>query len=226
MNGLGLAILLLEPNEVVRRGVQEMLALVPPIGDKRVETVVATSSLEDALSSLARRRFDVVLFPCDIGQTAGGRLIEAASPTPTLVMLRNTDPAQLTAAAQLSVTGFLLEPEITVGTLERALVQLLAGEVPIPGVLVRWMLGDSLAREAAARTARPVLSPREAEVLDLLVDGLSNKQIARALRISEHGAKRHVANVLMKLNCPNRTLAVARALQDHLVPARSAAISV
>ena len=55
------------------------------------------------------------------------------------------------------------------------------------------------------------MTPRESETLNLLSKGLSNKQIARSLHISQHGAKRHVANVIAKLNCPNRTLAVALA---------------
>ena len=60
------------------------------------------------------------------------------------------------------------------------------------------------------------------QALVLLAKGMSNKQIARRLNISEHGAKRHVANVLAKLNCPNRTLAVALALRHGLVSADDA----
>jgi DNA-binding CsgD family transcriptional regulator len=56
------------------------------------------------------------------------------------------------------------------------------------------------------------LTPRERQVLDLLVEGFSDKQIAHRLRISQHGVKRLVSNVLAKLNCPNRTQAVAVAL--------------
>ncbi|MFD0626787.1 response regulator transcription factor [Streptomyces sanglieri] len=59
--------------------------------------------------------------------------------------------------------------------------------------------------------------PREQQVLALLAQGFSNKQIARRIGISEHGAKRHVTNLLAKLNSPNRTLAVALALQEGLV---------
>src|SRR6266700_4144088 len=57
------------------------------------------------------------------------------------------------------------------------------------------------------------------KVLVLLVEGLSNKQIARELGISIHGAKRLVANILIKLNCPTRTLAVRAALTLGLIAA-------
>lgn len=57
-----------------------------------------------------------------------------------------------------------------------------------------------------------------------MAEGLSNKQAARRLQISEHGVKRLVGNVLAKLNCPNRTLAVVRAIEDGLLagPSRDA----
>ena len=63
-----------------------------------------------------------------------------------------------------------------------------------------------------------MFTPREQQTLALLVEGLPNKQIARRLGISEHGAKRNVANILAKLNVPNRTLAAAKAVRDGLVP--------
>jgi len=66
--------------------------------------------------------------------------------------------------------------------------------------------------------AHPVqLSPREREVAALLVDGASNKLIARRLGISVHTAKFHVAAVIRKLGAHNRSEAVAMALKDGLV---------
>jgi DNA-binding NarL/FixJ family response regulator len=61
------------------------------------------------------------------------------------------------------------------------------------------------------------LTARELEVLQLVAQGLSNKQVSRELQISEHGVKRHVGCVLTKPNCPDRTLAVVRALEDGLL---------
>jgi DNA-binding NarL/FixJ family response regulator len=65
--------------------------------------------------------------------------------------------------------------------------------------------------EPASRTAKApsleVLSNREREVLDLVADGLSNGAIAQRLRLSDHTVKRHVANILLKLDLPTRTAA-------------------
>ncbi|MFK0156900.1 response regulator transcription factor [Streptomyces sp. NPDC090499] len=65
--------------------------------------------------------------------------------------------------------------------------------------------------------AGATLTPRELQVLRLVAQGLSNKQVSRQLQISEHGVKQLVGNVLAKLNCPNRTLAVVRAMEDGLL---------
>ncbi|WP_307961982.1 response regulator transcription factor [Salinispora arenicola] len=79
------------------------------------------------------------------------------------------------------------------------------------------MLAALRSEDKAPVYAPFLLTPREHEVLQLLSAGLTNKQIARHLQISDHGAKRHVANVLAKMNCPNRTHAAAYALQHGLL---------
>jgi LuxR family transcriptional regulator, maltose regulon positive regulatory protein len=61
------------------------------------------------------------------------------------------------------------------------------------------------------------LTPREREVLSLIAEGLSNREIAATLVLSEHTVHRHVANVLAKLDCPTRAAAVARAKSAGLI---------
>jgi DNA-binding CsgD family transcriptional regulator len=69
--------------------------------------------------------------------------------------------------------------------------------------------------QAAAERARPEgLSPRELEVLRLMADGLSNPQIARRLVVSQFTVKRHVANILTKLDLPTRAAASAHAARE------------
>lgn len=79
--------------------------------------------------------------------------------------------------------------------------------------------GVALPRPADGAEVRPpaILSPREREVLELLVDGASNKGIARALAISISTVKYHVAAVFAKLGARTRSEAVALALRDGLV---------
>ncbi|GAA3567147.1 response regulator transcription factor [Amycolatopsis ultiminotia] len=113
--------------------------------------------------------------------------------------------------------GFLYVNDLDVDTVRGALVQLRNGQTPLPARLAQGLLAQARGSGQAGPDPSPAkLTPREREVLALLVEGLSNKQIARRLVISEHGVKRLVSNILAKLNAPNRTQAVARALREGL----------
>ncbi|MFJ9011595.1 response regulator transcription factor [Streptomyces canus] len=75
-----------------------------------------------------------------------------------------------------------------------------------------------LAGTDAPASSTPSLTEREGETLEFMAAGMSNRQIARDMGITEHGVKRHVAHIFAKLNCRNRTTAVAVALRLGLVP--------
>lgn len=88
-------------------------------------------------------------------------------------------------------------------------------------------LGEPSADRLSGRRGRAAalvadLPPRQKEVLESMARGLLNKQIARDLRISEHGVKRLVGSVLTKLSCSSRTLAVAIALREGLLDVAAA----
>jgi DNA-binding NarL/FixJ family response regulator len=76
-------------------------------------------------------------------------------------------------------------------------------------------LSDQLADPSSARAER--LTPREREVLELLGQGLSNRQIAQRLGISEHTAKFHVGSLSGKLGASSRTEAVSRGIRRGLI---------
>ena len=61
------------------------------------------------------------------------------------------------------------------------------------------------------------MTPREREVLSLLAEGLTNRQIAARLVVSEHTVHRHVTNILRKLDVPSRTAAAAQAVRAGLL---------
>jgi DNA-binding NarL/FixJ family response regulator len=89
----------------------------------------------------------------------------------------------------------------------------MSGQVPMAPQVASEMLAELRNPNRISVLGLNQLTPREQETLSLLVEGRSNKQIANRLGISINGAKRHVANVLAKLNCPNRTLAAAEAVR-------------
>jgi len=133
-----------------------------------------------------------------------------------LVLLHREQEDALDRIIAVPSDGFIVQEELTSASLATAISSVTDGETPMPAMLANRLLTQ--ARETGLRpTAAPNLTPRERQVLQLLVEGLSNKQIARRLSISQHGVKRLVSNVLAKLNCPNRTQAVAVALTDGIL---------
>jgi DNA-binding NarL/FixJ family response regulator len=112
-----------------------------------------------------------------------------------------------------AVDGFETAPYEAAQT-RRALAQLLAGPAA------------EREREAARRTLRelgagepplPQLTPREREVVALLAEGLTNREIGGRLVVSEHTVHRHVTNILRKLDAPSRAAAVALAARHRVI---------
>ncbi|MFE0386822.1 response regulator transcription factor [Streptomyces bungoensis] len=135
-----------------------------------------------------------------------------------LLLLPELASLDLERVASLAGASLLCSEGLQIEDLHKVLAAMGEGEVHIPAALTRDLL-QLAGRGRGARQAGPVpprLTPREREALGHLVEGLSNKQIARRLHISEHGVKRLVASILAKLNCPNRTLATVRALREGL----------
>lgn len=137
----------------------------------------------------------------------------------------------------LPCDGVLDQDGLTTESLNQALRRLANGERLVtrhpavqrvtPAPCAVGVAAGNGATGTAARPANPptvLLTARERQVLELLVEGMSNREIGQALELSEHSAKRMVAIVLSKLNSPNRTQAVAVALREGLVgsgPVRS-----
>ena len=104
--------------------------------------------------------------------------------------------------------------------LRSLLVRLDENEFPMPAPMAEFLLGQ--VRSPGPSPVR--LSVRELAVLQLIVDGATNKTIADELGISVHGVKHHVANLLKQLGCTNRTEVASTAMRRGLVstePARS-----
>lgn len=207
--GVRLAVAVYVEAELLRLGLQAMLPGLATV--ECAEQFTERALLEAAL---AEDRFHVlVLSSADRAPRAQDLTPPRRAGLRTLMLLDPADAVSDTALARLPADGYLLREELTAGALDRALRQLAADEMPMPLRLGRQLLshaGES-ALTLPPRTVR--LTAREHEVLDQLVAGLSNKQIARQLRISEHGVKRLVSSVLLKLGAANRTAAVVTALK-------------
>ncbi len=201
-------------SEVVRRGLASMLWTLPRFADV-TDHHNATAAARFAKAEPA----DILIASRDYSDQEFGSLKEAVAEIPVkiVLLLRDHDQDTLTQACSVATDGYLLESELTAASLGEALSRVMQGEVPMPAVLARKLLTRLQTQESKPAHRPYLLTAREMQALPLLVDGLSNRQIARRLGVSENGAKRHVANVLAKLNCSNRTLAVALVLREGLL---------
>lgn len=207
----------MEPNEVVRLGLMAMLWALEPVTE-----VVAAEDPAVAVACGA----DVVLVSCaldpevldEVRRWAAGRDVRL------LLIVTGADDPRLPDFARHSVDWLVVLEGLTVEKLGEALAAPERGAKPLAPVRPARHLTFRLpGRHHADSWHRNLLTQRETDVLQLLSQGYSNKQIAPRIGISEHGVKRHVGNILAKLNCANRTEAVSYALQQNLLSAPSAA---
>ncbi|MFJ8003998.1 LuxR C-terminal-related transcriptional regulator [Streptomyces fagopyri] len=119
--------------------------------------------------------------------------------------------------SSLPVDGFLSLQDLSVQALDDALRRVTMGEMPIPSSLAKRLLAGGRGGGTASGQRGIPLTSRENQAFALLADGMSNKQIARRLGISVHGAKRLVGSILLKLGASNRTSAVITGMKSGLL---------
>jgi two-component system nitrate/nitrite response regulator NarL len=200
-------------NELQRFGIEQMLETLGPQVRTRVNPCVR-DSLDTVLNDPGAL---LIVSSHDVQGAFEGKLRDAIEAgAKILVLFDDKDLENLAELASLRSGGYLCIEELDAPSLADALLRVRGGGVSITGRMAQDLLA-SVGRSRPVDAGAVRLTPRERQVLRLLVDGLSNKQIARRLEISEHGAKRLVANLLAKMDAPSRTLVVAKALRDGLL---------
>jgi two-component system nitrate/nitrite response regulator NarL len=222
-------------NEILGRGIEAVLGSLPAVATVRrctrpeelgtllstsgrdgtgavvdvVDVVIVSAFETEWLANLTRRS-------AETGSGGGPRV---------LLLVDESALSDPHGYASMPVDGFLSQQDLDAGTLSDALTRCRLGEVPMPPALARALLAraDDPAPRKGTRVAN--LTSREIEALTLLVRGLSNKQIARRLQISSHGAKRLVASIMLKLDSPNRTTAAVNAIKAGIVDYEGTAAS-
>ena len=222
-----LRIHLLISDEVVRRGVEALIRGMPALGEVTLHHGSAGPGAErthpeEQPPGEGPKPFIRVLIttPDDADSWHYVRALVERFDAKTIVLLG--DAADVVAAGRVPADGFLVQRQVTVSSLASALNQVLAGTVPMPASLARALLAGGGTRRGRAHSA---LTAREQVTVELLAEGLSNRQIGRRLGISEHGAKRLVTSVLIRLDASNRTAAVAEALRRGLITGRPRPVS-
>jgi two-component system, NarL family, nitrate/nitrite response regulator NarL len=212
-----LRVAILVSSEIMRQGLASMLNTLPMVKEIDIwtwdSTARITSFAPDAGPDMLILGFD------DSGVEVVEKVAQEAARrgTKVLLLLDQSQEERLDMIATIPSNGFIVQHELSSESLAEVLTDVADGDTAVPALMARRLLARARAGALGAPSPSPNLTPRERQVLKLLVDGLSNKQIARQLSISQHGVKRLVSNVLAKLGCPNRTLAVAMAITEKIL---------
>ena len=192
-------VVVVDDHAVVRRGLEQLLT-----GAEGIEVVGAAGDGAEAIEVVRATHPDVVLMDLQMpgvdGVTAT-RTITEEGLADVLVLTSFSDSERIVAALDAGAVGYLLkdaDPEDVLAGI-RAVHR---GESPIHPRAARQLLG------ARAAVAPPTgLTPREAEVIELVRQGLANKQIARRLGISERTVKAHLTSAFAAIGVVDRTQA-------------------
>jgi DNA-binding NarL/FixJ family response regulator len=215
-------VFVVDDHAVVRRGLRAYLETVDDM-----EVVGEAADGQDALDAIAAlvaagRPPDValmdLLMPGMDGVSATAAITQRHPEMAVVAMTSFTQADKVRGALQAGAAGYLLK-DAEADEVAAAIRAARRGEVHLDPVIA-----GQLTRSLLAPTARSVdaLTDREREVLVLVAKGLSNRQIADALVISERTARTHVSNILGKLGVASRTQAALLAIREGIAPAPSA----
>jgi DNA-binding NarL/FixJ family response regulator len=214
-------IVIVDGHTLFRRGVRNILEL-----ESDMEVVGEAGSGRDAIAIVQELTPDVVLMdlslPAPNGIETTQRLKRELPHTGVIVLAPNDDEDQLFDAIKAGAAAYVLK-DIDPTDLIAIIRRVRAGEYLIndkvfskPAVATR-VLKEFRELAVYGSEAQPIfapLSPREVEILDNIAQGMTNKQVAYALSISEQTVKNHMSSILRKLAVNDRTQAVVYAMRQ------------
>jgi DNA-binding NarL/FixJ family response regulator len=213
-------VLVADDQTVVREGLVMLLSLSPG-----VEVVAAAADGDQALELARLHHPDVVLMdlrmPRTDGVAATRRILDELPSTRVIVLTTYADDESVFAALEAGARGYLTK-DAPAAEIQRAIRTVYAGEALLDPSVQRRLIERTLG-SASTSSVTPVqtypdnLTLRETEVLREIAAGLSNREIAERLVISEATVKTHVNNIFSKANLRDRAQAVVYAINHGLV---------
>ncbi|MCX4630625.1 response regulator transcription factor [Streptomyces sp. NBC_01443] len=204
-------VLLVDDHQVVRRGLRTFLEVQDDI-----EVVGEAADGDEGVARAEELRPDVILMDIKMPGTDGiealRRLRALANPARVLIVTSFTEQRTVVPALRGGAAGYVYK-DIDPDALAGAIRSVHAGHVLLQPEVAEALLSQE---EQPSSSRGGSLTEREREVLSLIADGRSNREIARALVLSEKTVKTHVSNILMKLDLSDRTQAALWAVRHGL----------
>lgn len=210
-------VVVVDDQALVRQGIKTLLELAD------VEVVGEADDGGTALAVIAETAPDVVLLDLRMPRYDGLWTLEQlrgqGDETPVLILTTFDDDTLVLDALRAGARGYLLK-DVTVARLKEAVTTLADGGTMVaPSVTDRLLRAIRSGPSPVEPDAPPIqeLTSRELEVLRLMAEGYSNREIAEVLFLAEGTVKNHVSTVLLKLGARDRIRAVLRALHEGIL---------
>ena len=208
-------VIIADDHEVIRAGMRKVLD-----SERGIQVVGEAATGTDALELIRETRPDLVILDIrmpDMDGIAVTRAVKNESPkTSVILFTMYEEPDYLVEALKAGASAFLLKGDTRQHIVD-TVRQVLAGESVLHPELVLQLLRQFGGQSRG--TDQGQLTPREQDVLRLMVRGKTNREIAHALRLTLSTVKTHVEHVLGKLGVSDRTQAAVRAIELGLVRA-------
>ena len=199
--------LIVDDHEVVREGLRLALSRAP-----NIRVIEEAADAESAVTLADRRKPDVVIMDIRMPGMDGLEATKAITTqdpnAKVLIFTAYSERMLLSRGLESGAKGYILK-EAPHETLLRAIEKLANGDGFVDPALMPAFLNG--------KEREDMLTAREREILQLLVDGMSNSDVAGKLFISQETVKSHVRHILTKLEADTRTHAVAIALRDAII---------
>ena len=205
-------IIIVDDHDLAREGLKAVL------GASGFAVVGDAATGERAVELVSELKPDLVLMDVRLGSGIDGleatrRIVALGLNVRVLMLTLHDMPAYVREALGAGAAGYVLK-DTGIDDLRLALNQVLAGQTAIPITLMNAALREPV-RQGRVNDGISLLTDREDEVLDLVAQGMTNKEIARQLAISPATVKAHVERIIAKLGVSDRTQAAVLATQER-----------
>lgn len=209
-------ILLVDDQTLFRDGLRELISHW-----QEFEVIGEAANGQEAVELCRQRQPDIVLMDIQMPVMNGVeavRRIVAEFPAISVVMLTNSvEEGDLFEALKQGARGYLLK-NIPAEVLRKRLHEVVRGEFPLSGIIAYKILTE-FNKQSTSDPNQSIesLTEREIQLLKLVVEGLSNKEIGARLFLSDQTVKKQLSNMLQKLHLNNRVQAAVYAVRNGLV---------
>ena len=205
-------VLLVDDHPMIREGFRRLLEK-----NGEFEVVGEVDGVEDALDALTRSRVEMVVMDIQLpglDGVEGTRLVKAKYPDVKVVIVSSYGEEYLLPAISAGADGYLLKTQ-SPWDLVKCMHQAAIGHSPVDPGLTRLLMDQAAVGSSAASDGLP--TERQQDVLRLVSDGISSKDVASRLNISETTLKREFRNIFNLLGVNDRAHAVAEACRRNLI---------